>query len=173
MVKQLNFFDQDDASSTIKDIKSKNHWRLFVDGASRNNPGMSGAGIHLLKNNRTVKKVGFYLGIKTNNQAEYAALLIGIYYLMQYWQPTDAVEILSDSQLLVRQLNGEYKVRHPDLKPLHLLAKSLLHTIPCKITHVLREKNYIADEMANVGIDKKKPLPKKFLTLLKQHELQN
>ncbi len=151
--------------------KAYNHWKLFIDGAARNNPGPAGAGVYITKNDKPVKKLGFYLGIKTNNQAEYGALLLGLHEIKQNWDPRDHLDIISDSQLLVRQFKGEYKVKHPELKPLHLLAKTMLHGIMYSITHVLREHNTIADEMANLGIDKKKPLPSDFITLLRQHEL--
>lgn len=147
------------------------HWKLFIDGAARNNPGPAGAGIYLVKNDKPVKKLGFYLGSKTNNQAEYGALLIGAYYLKQNIDPEDHVDIVSDSQLLVRQFKGEYRVKHPELKPLHMLAKKMLEGITHSISHVLREHNEIADEMANKGIDDKKKLPQEFLTLLKQHDI--
>lgn len=147
------------------------HWKLFIDGAARNNPGPAGAGIYLVKNDKPVKKSGFYLGTKTNNQAEYGALLIGIYYLKQHMESQDHVDIVSDSQLLVRQFKGEYRVKHPELKPLHMLAKKMLEGTTHSISHVLREHNEIADEMANKGIDDKKKLPQEFLTLLQQHDI--
>jgi ribonuclease HI len=165
-MKQLSLFDRPHKKEEIY-----NHWKLFIDGAARNNPGPAGAGIHLVKNDRSFKKLGFYLGKKTNNQAEYGALLIGIYFLKQYIDPNDHVDIISDSELLVKQFKGEYKVKHPELKPLHLLAKSLLQDMTYSISHVLREHNKVADAMANKGIDEKKALPADFLTLLKQHEL--
>jgi ribonuclease HI len=147
------------------------HWKLFIDGAARNNPGPAGAGIYLVKNDTPIKKLGFYLGNKTNNQAEYGALLIGIYYLKLHMDSQDHVDIVSDSQLLVRQFKGEYRVKHPELKPLHMLAKKMLEGVTYSISHVLREHNEIADEMANKGIDDKKKLPQEFLTLLKQHDI--
>ena len=167
----LNIFDTSPEPVQNKREKTYNHWKLFIDGAARNNPGPAGAGIYLLKNDKSVKKLGFYLGSKTNNQAEYGALLIGAYYLKQHIESDDHVDIISDSQLLVRQFKGEYKVKHPELKPLHLLAKHLLQDITYSISHIMREHNEIADEMANKGIDEKKKLPTEFLTLLKQHDI--
>ncbi len=168
-MKQLSFFEAQSLDNEHKKEKTYNHWQLFVDGAARNNPGPAGAGIYILKNDKTVKKSGFYLGKKTNNQAEYGALLIGLFYVTKSMEPDDHVAILSDSQLLVRQFNGEYKIKHPELKPLHVLARHLLKDIPYSITHIMREKNSIADEMANKGIDEKKALPQEFITLLKEH----
>jgi ribonuclease HI len=170
-MKQLSFLENIEPKSQTTKKKARNHWKLFVDGASRKNPGPSGAGIHLIKNDKSYKKCGYYLGIKTNNQAEYAALLLGILLLKKYAQSTDHIDIISDSELLVKQFKGEYKVKHPELKPLHLIAKDLLKDTPHSMMHVLREFNTVADQMANEGIDAKKKLPPEFLNLLKQHEL--
>lgn len=172
MGKQLNLFEADiQEQKTLAREKIINHWKLFVDGAARNNPGPAGAGIHIIKNNKSFKKLGFYLGSKTNNQAEYGALLIGLYYLKTLMQPGDHVDIISDSQLLVKQFKGEYRVKHPELKPLHLLAKNFLQGLAYSIMHVLREHNVVADEMANKGIDEKKLLPEDFLNVLKQYDI--
>lgn len=165
-MKQMSLFDQPE-----KKEKMYNHWKLFIDGASRKNPGPSGAGFHLIKNDASFLKKGFYLGTKTNNQAEYAALLIGLFFLKNYFDLEDHLDIISDSELLVKQFKGEYRVKHPELKPLHLLAKKILDGVHYSIAHVLREHNTIADEMANKGIDEKIKLPQEFLTLLQQHEL--
>lgn len=170
-MKQLSLFEAATTENKIIKEKAYNHWRLFIDGAARNNPGPAGAGIYLLKNEKPIKKVGFYLGKKTNNQAEYGALLIGLFYVNQYIASHDHLDILSDSQLLVRQFKGEYKIKHPELKPLHLLAQFLLKDKHYVIDHILREYNGIADEMANKGIDEKKALPHEFITLLKEHAI--
>ena len=69
-----------DCSDPIREPKKESTtWKLFIDGASRNNPGRSGAGVYLLKNEKPVYQEGFYLGIKTNNEAEYLALLLGVF----------------------------------------------------------------------------------------------
>lgn len=165
-MKQMSLFDQPEKKEHVRD-----HWQLFVDGAARKNPGPAGAGVHILKNNKSFLKKGFFLGTKTNNQAEYAALLIGLYLLRGHMSLEDHIDIISDSELLVKQFKGEYRVKHPELKPLHLLAKKILADVHYSIAHVLRENNVIADEMANKGIDDKIKLPQEFLTLLRQHEL--
>lgn len=165
-MKQMSLFDEPE-----KKEKACDHWQLFVDGAARKNPGPAGAGFHLIKNDKSFLKKGFYLGSKTNNQAEYAALLLGLYFLKGHFDPEDHIDIISDSELLVKQFKGEYRVKHPELKPLHLLAKKMLTGVHYSIAHVLREYNTVADEMANKGIDDKIKLPQEFLTLLQQHEL--
>ncbi|MFC1841808.1 ribonuclease HI family protein [Candidatus Dependentiae bacterium] len=148
------------------------YWKLFIDGASRNNPGPAGAGIYLLKNNEPVLKQGFFLDSKTNNQAEYLSLLIGIFFLKKQVCKDDIVMIISDSQLLVRQLLGEYKVKNSGLRPFFQLSNQLLSGINYNIAHVLRHENKVADKMANIGIDKGERLPKDFLDLLQRHEIQ-
>src|SRR5579872_5661184 len=94
-------------------------WMVHIDGASRNNPGKSGAGIFIKKDGQVVCQEGFYLGVKTNNQAEYYALLLGLFLLKQYATVHDTIWLASDSQLLVRQIQGMYKVKHAGLKPLN------------------------------------------------------
>src|SRR5579872_1960103 len=99
-------------------MQDKSVWTLFVDGASRNNPGPSGAGMYIEKDGVLVIKDGYFLGIKTNNQAEYLALLLGLFMVAEHMHGKDQLRIISDSQLLVRQLMGVYKVRQPHLQRL-------------------------------------------------------
>lgn len=154
----------------MKQLESS-QWTLFVDGASRNNPGPSGAGIYIEKNNILEMKCGYYLGIKTNNQAEYMALLLGLFILEEHVQPGDLVRLVSDSQLLVRQLMGIYKVKQPHLQPLHALCKQRMQKLGATIMHVLREQNTQADAMANYGVDHKQHPPKQYIALLKDHDI--
>lgn len=144
-------------------------WKLFIDGASRNNPGPSGAGIYLERQGVLVTKNGYYLGIKTNNQAEYLALLLGLFVLIDQVQKKDKVYIVSDSQLLVRQINGIYKIKDTKLRLLYTLCKEKMNTINATIEHVLRDENVEADAMANYGIDRKIIPPQHFIMLLKKY----
>lgn len=172
-MKQLSITDNE-----LKKIKKKcgdglhAYWKLFIDGASRNNPGLSGAGFFLLKDDIPVEKQGFFLGNKTNNQAEYFALLLGLFFLKRYICKGDFVLVISDSQLLVRQLKGEYKVKNPELRSIYRCAKDLLKYIDYNVVHVLREDNVQADKLANIGIEKKNKLPKLFLDLLQDYGIQ-
>jgi len=153
-MKQLSLFGQnahDDQASRAPSLCA--YWKLSVDGASRNNPGPAGAGIYLVKNDQMFESAGYFLGIKTNNQAEYLALLIGLLHVRTHIQQSDKLLIISDSQLLIRQLTGEYKVRHEHIKHLHRVARTLLAGITYSVMHVLREDNAHADHLANVGID--------------------
>lgn len=135
-------------------MHKKAKWQLFVDGASRNNPGPSGAGIYLVKDKQKEFAQGFFLGIKTNNQAEYLALIIGLIIAIPK-VGQDHLQIVSDSLLLVNQLNGIYRVKNPELQILYQKALKLLQLVSYDVIHVLRDKNLDADQMANLGIDHK------------------
>lgn len=137
-------------------------WTLYTDGASRNNPGPSGAGIYIEKNNQEFFKTGCYLNNKTNNQAEYLALLIGLLYLKRYIKPEDKALIKLDSQLLVRQITGEYRIKNLELKKIHEKIVKELNNLDYIIEHVLRDKNKVADKMANKAIDEKLDIPSNF-----------
>jgi len=146
-------------------------WSLFVDGASRNNPGPSGAGIYLLKDDVLFIKSGYYLGIKTNNQAEYLALLLGLFILSEHVSSGDSVRITSDSQLLIRQLIGMYKVKQPHLHILHTVAKQKIDKLDASLYHVLRSENVEADKMANHGVDTKQLPPQHYIDMLKRYDI--
>ncbi len=124
-----------------------------TDGGSRGNPGESGIGVAIFdKDSNLIHEACDYLGIATNNIAEYKALILGIKLSMEY----NAKEILfkSDSELMVKQIKGEYRVKNPQLKLLFTEVKELLRRLPnWKIMHVRREENSEADLMANKGID--------------------
>ena len=166
MEKQLSFFKETKTSNNHK-------WEVFVDGASRNNPGPAGAGIYITKDNAKIIKDGFYLGKKTNNQAEYLALTLALFLLNKELEKQEeqktSITITSDSELLIKQMNGEYKVKNPELGRIKGLIDQLLEEKNCKFKHVLREENVIADKLANNGIDDKKKLPARFIDLLTRH----
>ena len=147
-------------------------WKLYIDGASRNNPGPAGAGVVIIKDGSMVQQEGFYLGRKTNNQAEYLALLLGIFLVPQLMRSDEQLVIISDSELLVRQLRGAYKVKNVELKKLFSIAKELLKGVSCQVQHVLREKNKDADKMANKGIEAKDAVPEAFKQLLKTYQVE-
>lgn len=128
-------------------------WLLMVDGAARGNPGEAGCGAVIAdENGVVVKELSRYLGRTTNNVAEYEGLLMGLKALLKLGQKHIVVQ--SDSQLLVRQLNGEYRVRDEKLKVLFAQATRLLRQFGSyRIVHVRREMNKLADRLANRGID--------------------
>jgi ribonuclease HI/probable phosphoglycerate mutase len=129
--------------------------QLFTDGASRGNPGEAGAGSVLLDaDGQELAARSLYLGQCTNNVAEYKALLLGVQSALELG--CGKLEIFLDSQLIVRQLQGQYKVKHPTLKPLFFEVQDLLTKIESwSVAHVPREQNKRADELANQGIDEK------------------
>ena len=127
---------------------------IYSDGASRNNPGEAGAGIYILRDNEPVKQISHYLGKTTNNIAEYSAAILGLEYAVQ--QGATKVNLFADSELLVKQLNGDYKVKNEGLKPLYGKAKELIAKIKSvRVQYIPREQNKEADALANKAIDEK------------------
>jgi ribonuclease HI len=128
-------------------------WRLYCDGASRGNPGPAGAGIVLHDpHGRLQVNTGRYLGETTNNVAEYQALLLGLAEARKI--KVQKIRILADSELMVKQLTGRYRVKSPHLIPLWQEAVNALKEFDAwAIAHVPREENHLADEAANRAID--------------------
>lgn len=128
-------------------------WLLLVDGAARGNPGEAGCGAVICDEGGTVvKELSRYLGRATNNVAEYEGLLMGLEALLQMGD--GRVRVQSDSQLLVRQLNGQYRVKDEKLKVLFGRAIALLRRFSgYRILHMPREHNKLADRLANQAID--------------------
>lgn len=128
-------------------------YAIYVDGASRGNPGKAGAGA-VIKDpeGRIVKKLKKYLGITTNNAAEYQAIITALEAAKELG--LESIKVYADSELMVKQINGVYKVRSEDLRPLFDRAKLLLKSFKeHKVTHIYREENSIADSLANEAID--------------------
>jgi len=129
--------------------------RLHVDGASRGNPGEAGFGVHVCTpEGSEVAGLYGYLGKATNNVAEYQALLHGLRFALA--RGAREVSVFSDSELLVRQLEGRYRVKNPGLQPLFREAQSLLARFDrARVSHVRREQNREADALANRAVDEK------------------
>ena len=129
---------------------------LYTDGASRGNPGEAGAGVVILDNNgEELVARSFYLGKCSNNVAEYKALIFGLRQALELG--CRRLDIFLDSQLIVRQIQGKYKVKNAGLKPLFAEVRQLLTKLTSfTISHVPRSDNKRADELANRGIDDKK-----------------
>jgi len=127
--------------------------RLFTDGAARGNPGPAGIGLVIEDTGGMRLWGGYrYVGTATNNQAEYLGLIEGLRKAAE-WHP-QRLEVYLDSQLVVEQLAGRYRVKNSDLRPLHREAVDVLESFPeYTVTHVLREKNRGADALANRAID--------------------
>ena len=127
--------------------------RLFTDGAARGNPGPAGLGV-VIEDDQGMRLRGLcrYVGVATNNQAEYLALIEGLRAIAD-WKP-DRVEVFLDSRLVVEQLNGNFKVKSAELQPLHAKAQELLRSLPSAVVaHLERERNRGADALANRAID--------------------
>ncbi len=126
---------------------------LFTDGACRGNPGQGGAGAVLVSGDgQVVSTAKKYLGHCTNNIAEYRALILGLEEALK--QGCRSISILMDSELLVRQLQGIYRVKNPALQPLMTEVKSLLARFDAwQVEHVPRRENVLADGLANEAID--------------------
>jgi ribonuclease HI len=127
--------------------------RLFTDGAARGNPGPAGAGI-VIEDDQGMRLRGMHrwLGHKTNNEAEYLALIDGLRAVAE-WNP-DKLEVRLDSKLVVEQVKGVYRVRKVELQALHKQAMELVRGFrDWEIGHVEREKNRGADALANLAID--------------------
>ena len=124
---------------------------IYIDGASKGNPGPSAIGVVICKNSRTLKNISSYIGIATNNIAEYTAL---IYALQEgLILNAESVKVNSDSELLCKQLNKEYKVKSPHIVGLY---KQVLHLSAAfkkfSVKHIRRENNRGADKLANLAI---------------------
>ncbi|MCS7241469.1 MAG: ribonuclease HI family protein [Candidatus Caldatribacterium sp.] len=122
---------------------------VFIDGASKGNPGESAVAFVVCDPEGNILfEMASRIGIATNNEAEYWALIFALDFLKQ-WK-VERLTILSDSELVVRQMRGTYKVRAGRLLPLHSLAKERMQEFPaCTLVHVPREKNVRADSLAS------------------------
>lgn len=131
-----------------------------IDGASRGNPGEAGVGIYI-RDNRTGKeiKTGKYLGKTTNNYAEYMALILLLDILKkQKLDSNTTINVVTDSNLVVMQIRGTWKIKHKDMQELHRQATDRIKNLGIKsftIVHNYREQNQVADSLANLAIDKK------------------
>jgi ribonuclease HI len=126
---------------------------VYIDGGSRGNPGPAAAGVVVLDTHGTVlHEAGIYLGQATNNVAEYRGLLAGLEAAAA--SGATELEIVSDSELLVRQMTGEYRVKNPGLVPLAERARRLANGFAaCTFRHVRREDNLRADRLVNQALD--------------------
>ena len=125
----------------------------YLDGGSRGNPGIAGYGVAVQdETGEPVASLSENLGIRTNNFAEYSALIGALRYALA--NGYDGMRAYADSELMVRQINGVYKVKSPDLQPLFREAKSLISKLKSfSIHHVPREQNREADRLANLAMD--------------------
>ena len=146
-----NLAKTDDKKSTPVEL----NLQIFTDGGSRGNPGPSASGYVILAHDDTILEAGGeYLGVTTNNQAEYQAVELGLQRALKY-QPRK-VDFFIDSELVVKQMNGQYKIKNRDLWPIHSRIKQLAAQIDSvTFTHVRREFNQLADDEVNKILDEK------------------
>lgn len=120
--------------------------KLYCDGASRGNPGEAGIGCVIFFNGQK-REISKYIGKTTNNVAEYTALIMGLEEALRLG--IEEIEVYSDSELLIRQLKGIYKVRNQGLMPLYEKVNELLRKFKSfKLNHIMREENSLADSLA-------------------------
>lgn len=126
---------------------------LYADGGSRGNPGPAASGAVLYAHDGAVlEEIGTFLGTTTNNVAEWTALLEGLRAALA--RGVDELDVRMDSELVVKQLSGAYRVKHPGLVPLHAEAKALLRKFArTDVRHVPRKENKAADAVVNQILD--------------------
>jgi ribonuclease HI len=126
----------------------------YCDGGSRGNPGPAGFGVYIQDSTgKVLAELSQYLGKQTNNFAEYSALLAALEFAIA--QGHRSLRVVSDSELMVKQMKGQYRVNSPELRPLYEEARRRVPQLEhFQIQHVLREKNRHADRLANLAMDR-------------------
>ena len=125
----------------------------YIDGGARGNPGPAGYGVHVQSpDGEVLAELHGAIGIATNNVAEYNGLLAALKWAIEHGH--SKLHIRADSELLVKQMQGEYKVKHPGLQPLYVRARLLVMELSdVTFEHVRRERNKEADRLSNLGMD--------------------
>src|SRR5579871_1097414 len=133
---------------------SKDWISAHCDGGDRGNPGPAGFGALIQDaNGMVIAELSEFLGIRTNNYAEYSGLLASLQYALDHHHPR--LRVVSDSELMVKQIQGKYKVNSPDLRPLWQEARNRIAKLEgFEISHALRHKNKDADRLANEAMDR-------------------
>lgn len=124
---------------------------IYIDGASKGNPGLAGVGVIICQNGHVLRNISNFIGRATNNFAEYSALIQGLEEALI--MKADCIKINSDSQLLCRQLNKEYKVKSQNIIGLHAQALRLMSVFKeASVRHIPREENCGADKLATQAV---------------------
>ena len=130
------------------------HCTIHIDGGARGNPGPAGVGVVIqdTANDKYLHEAGYFLGEATNNVAEYQGLIRGLQVATELG--ATRILVVSDSELMVKQINGQYRVKAANLKPLYQQAVGLLGRFgKWQMTHTRRENNQLADQLANRAMD--------------------
>jgi ribonuclease HI len=133
------------------------HATLFADGGSRGNPGPAASGAVVVADDGTaLREIGEFIGVATNNVAEWHALVVGLGAALELG--IESLDVRLDSELVVRQFSGVYRVKHPDLIPLHSKARALGRRFArIDIQHIPRAENAAADALVNRALDEAVP----------------
>lgn len=128
-----------------------NELEIYIDGASKGNPGPSGIGVVICKDGETIKNISSYIGNATNNVAEYSALIYALQEALILGSQN--IKINTDSQLLYRQIRKIYKIKNPNILGLYNQVTHLISAFKeVSLNHILREHNRGADKLANLAI---------------------
>ena len=126
---------------------------VYTDGGSRGNPGPGGAGAVIYRDGVELEGAALFLGDVTNNIAEYEAIILGVALAKKYALKGEKIHMRLDSELATKQLKGEYKIKQEHLKELAARVKADIEGLHVTFTHVRREQNKRADELANQAMD--------------------
>lgn len=133
--------------------------KVYTDGGSRGNPGKAACAFVIIKDNKTIKQNSKFIGIKTNNEAEYLGIIFALENLGSLVKDKE-IELISDSELIIKQLTGKYKIKKPHLKKLEEKIKSIIKqkNLKIKFSNLKRENKFIfiADSLVNQKLDKHK-----------------
>ncbi|OGX45882.1 MAG: hypothetical protein A3G38_02135 [Omnitrophica WOR_2 bacterium RIFCSPLOWO2_12_FULL_51_8] len=128
-----------------------NELELYVDGASKGNPGPAGVGVVICRGKETVKNISSYIGKNTNNAAEYTALIYALEEALAL--KADKLKIYTDSELVYRQIRQEYKVKNPVIAGLYARARRLMQAFrDVSVVYIPRGENRGADKLANLAV---------------------
>ncbi|MGH9595840.1 MAG: ribonuclease HI family protein, partial [Edaphobacter sp.] len=149
-----SLFSDPPASKPASNTEKSSWINAHCDGGARGNPGPAGFGALIQDDHGTIlAELSDFLGIRTNNYAEYSGLLASLQYALDHHHPR--LRVVSDSELMVKQIQGKYKVNSPDLKPLWQDARNRIAKLEAfEISHALRHKNKDADRLANEAMDR-------------------
>lgn len=130
---------------------------IYTDGGARNNPGPAGAGAVIYDGSTKIAEISEYLGERTNNWAEYEAIILALEKARKLGLTGRDIEVRADSKLAVEQLSGNWKVKHANVREQFVRAKEILEDFDSiKFVHISREENTEADLLANFAMDRGK-----------------